>query len=190
MHEGSGPAGRVVLTHSKEATCSNCPWCPPHPKMRVPWCFCLPYLETRDADGELLGTTKYVCDACLFVPKYDVLDADGEAAYRIRPDVCCLGACVRFRCGGPNGNCWRIPSSWECSDRTEEHSTELEEIGTHGSVTPRPVFRTQYSVLQGILACQLRKARGILSGYPVSSPHVRPVEVSHPPAGASVSLHR
>lgn len=52
---------------------------------------------------------RYVCDAYLCVPKYDVFDGDGNQRYRIRPDTCIAGCCPMFRCGGKGGKCCRIP---------------------------------------------------------------------------------
>lgn len=54
----------------------------------------------------MLGTTRYICDECLFVPKFAILDAKGHEAYRLRPDVCCAGCCVRCVCGQRGGRCW------------------------------------------------------------------------------------
>jgi hypothetical protein len=38
---------------------------------------------------QLLGKSKWVCDACPFIPKWSVEDAQGQAQYTLRPDVCC-----------------------------------------------------------------------------------------------------
>lgn len=89
---------------------SECSWMFPIP---VPICNCcpLPYLETR-RDGTVLGKTIYVCDACCFVPKYDVYNGSNEVLYRIRPDTCVMGLCVRCRCDGKKGKkgkCCRVP---------------------------------------------------------------------------------
>ena len=86
----------VIATHEKPMTCgmNSC-------------CF-KPYMLTKNAEGEVIGTTQFVCDGCCFVPKYDVY-SNGEKKYRIRPDTCCLGACVMCRCGGGGGKCCRLP---------------------------------------------------------------------------------
>lgn len=86
----------VIATHEKEQTCGAC-------------CCCPPYLETKDATGTLVGKTQYVCDWCIFVPKFDVLDANGEQKYRIRPDTCVGGLCVMCRCDGSKGKCFKVP---------------------------------------------------------------------------------
>ena len=100
----------VVLIHEKKQSCGvNCCWIP---------CVCgvlgtLPYLETTDPTstppGRVLGRTQYVCDQCCFVPKYDILDATGTIKYKLRPDTCLLGMCVKFRWGGKKGKCCRVP---------------------------------------------------------------------------------
>ena len=72
-------------------------------------CCFLPSMTTKDSNGNVLGKTEFVCDGCCFVPKYDVFDPSGEKKYRIRPDVCCLGACVLCRIGGAKGKCCRVP---------------------------------------------------------------------------------
>lgn len=116
----------VVATHEKEQTCGG------------PFVCCnQPYLETKDADGNLIGKTKFVCDwwrkciciliwlwllctyishhpilfSVVFVPKFDVFDGNGTKKYRLRPDTCIGGCCVMCRCGGKGsgGKCCRIP---------------------------------------------------------------------------------
>ena len=77
--------------------------------IRCPMCCCLPYMETYGKDGELYGTSRYLCDECLFVPKFGVYDASGTEIYRVRPDTCLGGICVRPRCGGAKGKCFRVP---------------------------------------------------------------------------------
>lgn len=100
----------VVLIHEKEQSCGvGFCWFP---------CLCngcnLPYLETKDGNGKTLGRTQYVCDMCCFVPKYDVFvnATDGKndlLKYKLRPDTCVAGLCVRCRCGGEKGKCCRVP---------------------------------------------------------------------------------
>eukprot|EP00986_Skeletonema_menzelii_P000286 scaffold82_cov135-Skeletonema_menzelii.AAC.6 len=87
----------VLATHEKPLTCS------------MNSCCLLPKITTKDGNGNVLGKTKFVCDGCCFVPKYDVFDPKGQKKYRIRPDTCCLGACVMCRCGGAQGKCLRVP---------------------------------------------------------------------------------
>ena len=98
----------IVATHEKNCTCG---YCFNVGDMSFPICNCfpLPYLETKDAKGNVLGQTRYICDACCFVPKLDVVGASGEPKWRLRPDTCCCGICVRCRCGGKAGKCFRVP---------------------------------------------------------------------------------
>jgi len=87
----------IIATHEKSLTCGmNC-------------CCYLPRIETKDASGSVIGKTQYICDGCCFVPKYDIFDGNGQKKYRLRPDTCCLGLCIRCRCGGGKGKCFRVP---------------------------------------------------------------------------------
>ena len=86
----------VIATHEKPQTCGQC-------------CCLVPFLETKDAEGNLIGKTVYVCDGCIFVPKYDIYNGAGEKKYRLRPDTCIGGCCVMPRCGGGGGKCCRVP---------------------------------------------------------------------------------
>jgi len=114
VHAGENETGRVLFSHEKPATCSHCPLYPPfygdNGPIRCPWCCCLPYLTTKDGNGQHLGTSKYVCDPCIFVPKYDVLDKNGNRVYRVSPETCLGGCCPVCRCGGgTKGKCFRVP---------------------------------------------------------------------------------
>lgn len=58
----------------------------------------------------LLGRTQYICDKCLFVPKYEVWNGSlTEVLYRIRPDTCVGGMCPKCICGGEKGRCCAMP---------------------------------------------------------------------------------
>ncbi len=112
--------GDIVATHEKNCTCGTCyQFVPP-----FPICCNLPYLETKDSNGSTIGKTSYVCDACLFVPKYDVTNAQGEKIYRIRPDTCVGGMCVQCRCGGGGGKCCRVPFVVRNPDTLEPVATK------------------------------------------------------------------
>lgn len=90
----------IVATHEKTNTCPiNCCCFPNN----------LPYLRTLDSEGRYLGETKYVCDACVFVPKFLVLDKHRNSKYLLRPDTCWMGLCIRPTCGGRQGKCCRLP---------------------------------------------------------------------------------
>jgi hypothetical protein len=87
----------IVAVHEKANTCpSNC-------------CCHHPYLTTMDGQGRFLGETRFVCDECIFVPKFMVLDKTRTPKYLLRPDTCFGGLCVRCRCGGRQGKCCRLP---------------------------------------------------------------------------------
>eukprot|EP00320_Phaeocystis_rex_P014198 CAMPEP_0119058498 /NCGR_PEP_ID=MMETSP1178-20130426/2803_1 /TAXON_ID=33656 /ORGANISM="unid sp, Strain CCMP2000" /LENGTH=190 /DNA_ID=CAMNT_0007039437 /DNA_START=75 /DNA_END=647 /DNA_ORIENTATION=- len=64
----------------------------------LPVCCCLPTVETAAPDGSLIGSSSYLCDVCLAVPKFMVKDYTGADKFLVRPDTCCFGCCVRPRC--------------------------------------------------------------------------------------------
>jgi hypothetical protein len=67
-------------------------------------------LETKDAGGTTVGKSQYLCDECLFVPKYEVLDASGQKKYFVRPDTCICGCCMQIKCCDKKGaKACRIP---------------------------------------------------------------------------------
>lgn len=93
-------SSNIVAVHEKANTCpTNCCCFPGN----------LPYLRTTDGTGRYLGETKYVCDGCIFVPKFLVLDKHATPKYLLRPDTCWGGLCVQPRCGGNQGKCLRLP---------------------------------------------------------------------------------
>jgi len=77
--------------------------------MREPCCCLLPYLDTYNRTGSKIGRSEYVCDLCLFVPKYRVLSASGQTWYAVSPDTICGGFCVKCKCDGDSAKCFRIP---------------------------------------------------------------------------------
>jgi len=77
--------------------------------VRVPCCCCLPYIETIDGNGQMLGRSEYICDMWLCVPKYDLKDKNGTRMYRVRPETCCGGCCIKCKCDGKKGKCCRVP---------------------------------------------------------------------------------
>lgn len=93
-------SSNIVAVHEKANTCPvNCCCCPGN----------LPYLRTVDGEGRYLGETRYVCDECIFVPKFMVLDKHRNPKFLLRPDTCWGGVCIRPRCGGQQGKCCRLP---------------------------------------------------------------------------------
>jgi len=97
------------LTHQKKRTNGRSCWVAEGDggPLRIPCCCNLPYLETVYANRKL-GRTQYICDRCLFVPKYDVF-VDNRHVYRIRPDVCLGGVCVKCQFQGGKGRCCAVP---------------------------------------------------------------------------------
>lgn len=120
VRQGTAPGGPVVMTHEKPMTMSHCPTVcitDGGDLVRCPCCCCLPFLTTRDASGRELGTSKYVCNIPFcFVPQLDVVDAGGTRIFRVAPDSCCCGCCIRCRCqrrgdqsGGGRRRRFRVP---------------------------------------------------------------------------------
>lgn len=102
----------VLLTHEKDATCGSNMFLfsgQDGGQVRIPCCCCLPYLTTRDSDGHILGTTKQVCNPCIFVCKFAVENANGDRRYYIYPDTMCCGLCVKCNCEGEGAKCCTIP---------------------------------------------------------------------------------
>eukprot|EP00592_Proboscia_alata_P006711 CAMPEP_0194354512 /NCGR_PEP_ID=MMETSP0174-20130528/2659_1 /TAXON_ID=216777 /ORGANISM="Proboscia alata, Strain PI-D3" /LENGTH=282 /DNA_ID=CAMNT_0039123489 /DNA_START=84 /DNA_END=932 /DNA_ORIENTATION=- len=115
----------IVAIHEKDNSC-----------MTGSCCF-TPYLRSLDGDGRYLGETRFVCDECVFVPKFVVLDKYGETKYLLRPDTCFLGVCMRPRCGGTNsgGKCLRLPfvvrdpiTYQPCSSRVAGEAAQVTEL--------------------------------------------------------------
>jgi len=122
-----------VAIHEKDCTCTHCFV---FGDIKIPICnfFPLPYLETKNAeDGAVLGRTIYVCDHCLFVPKYDVYDGNNEKKFRIRPDTCVAGCCVQCRCGEGKGKCFRVPFIIRDPMTLEPLDTESSNLDTNGA---------------------------------------------------------
>jgi len=71
----------------------------------VPCCCMLPEIYTvgLGAADEETSRTKYQCDICLNVPKLmyqEKTNGAWEDIYKIRPETCCIGCCIKPRCGG------------------------------------------------------------------------------------------
>jgi hypothetical protein len=96
---GSEPGGQPIVEYVKPCGCPvmftihtengqvDCPCCCMLPEM------------TAFVDGKELNKTRYVCDMCLYVPKF-MYSEGGKDIYKIRPETCCCGACVMCKCGG------------------------------------------------------------------------------------------
>jgi hypothetical protein len=68
-----GGNGEMVMTHSKETSCGQNIVYGCERGQRIPCCCFLPYMVTKDANGTVLGKSEYLCDLCLFVPKFRTL---------------------------------------------------------------------------------------------------------------------
>eukprot|EP00397_Hematodinium_sp_SG-2012_P044251 GEMP01049383.1.p1 GENE.GEMP01049383.1~~GEMP01049383.1.p1 ORF type:complete len:306 (+),score=63.34 GEMP01049383.1:262-1179(+) len=99
------------MTHEKTCTNGRSCWIAQGDggPVRVPCCCNLPYLETKNATGQVIGRTQYVCDSFLLVPKYEVLDGSNVRLFRIRPNTCIGGCCVKCECGKEKGRCFAVP---------------------------------------------------------------------------------
>lgn len=100
-----------VMTIEKNCTCGSniFLFATDGGQVRLPCCFNLPYFTTKDQSGKVLGTTRYLCNPCIFVPKFSLSGSDNKVRYLMSPDTCCLGCCVRCRCGQKGAKCCSIP---------------------------------------------------------------------------------
>ena len=110
-HAGGDANGELLLTHSKGQSCgqSAIVACSNDGPIYCPMCCCLPYLNTNGPQGEAYGSSKYICDGCLFVPKFIIKDAAGQIQYLVRPNTCCAGCCIKCKCGGKGSRCCTVP---------------------------------------------------------------------------------
>jgi len=110
---GGDKTAEILMTHSKGCTNgqNQVVAITDQGVIRCPCCCFLPYLETKDANGERMGVSRYICDMCLFVPKFTVEDNSGNIMYSVRPDTCVGGLCVMCRCcdGQKKAKCCRVP---------------------------------------------------------------------------------
>ena len=125
--EGVSPdvLGEIINTHEKEWTNGVTAGLG---DKRCPCCTNLPYLISKDKNGRQIGKTQYVCDWCLFVPKFDIFDGNDRKRYRLRPDTCCLGFCIRPRFGGNGGKCCRVPFLLRDPDTFEPVATNSNSV--------------------------------------------------------------
>ena len=107
------PDSKSLLTHRKNQTCGQNVICvfSEDGAVRCPMCCCLPYMEHRLRAN----------DANLFVPKFKVLDAQNNLVYMIRPNTCFGGCCVRCKCDGVKGKCFRVPFYIRDPETMEAH---------------------------------------------------------------------
>lgn len=102
--------GETMMTHTKDFSMpTHCIVHGDNGDLVIPCCCNLPSIKTLTPDGTVVGTTKYICDAYLYVPKLKTYDADGNEQYLIRPDTCCFDCCPVCECGSKGGNCVYMP---------------------------------------------------------------------------------
>ena len=108
-------SNRVLYTHEKDETCGTNVFIAftDGGQLRIPMCCNLPYLETKDANGAKLGRTQYICDACLFVPKYHISNRHGEKKYLLRPDTCVAGESSYSCCWCCRSHLPTLPASFQ-----------------------------------------------------------------------------
>jgi len=97
---GGEPGGTPVVEYRKPC---GCPVMftvhTDNGQIDVPCCCMLPEMTAFDPSGKELNKTKYVCDMCLYVPKF-MYSEGGVDKYRIRPETCCGGCCIVCKCSG------------------------------------------------------------------------------------------
>ncbi len=116
--------------------------------LQCPCCCFLPSLETYVVDGSsrsLVGSSAYLCDGKLFVPKFMVSDYTGAPKYLVRPDTCCFDCCVTCRCDPFNRRASRmmyIPFFVRLrSNRGRSQRPSATHSGAGFGADPRPTYR-------------------------------------------------
>ena len=130
VHKGSTPDDPIVLRHEKSWTCGQniLVGLSDGGPIRCPCCCFLPYLNTYEhRTNQLLGSSRYLCDECLFVPKFGIYDNLGNPQYLLRPDTCCCGCCVLCKCCEKGARCCQIPYYFRHFD-TKDKIDQDEEV--------------------------------------------------------------
>ena len=116
--------------------------------LQCPCCCFLPSLETYVVDGSsrsLVGSSAYLCDEKLFVPKFMVSDYTGAPKYLIRPDTCCFDCCATCRFDPGNRRASRmmyIPFFVRPrSNRGRSQRPSATHSGAGFGADPRPTYR-------------------------------------------------
>lgn len=145
----------VMMSHSKGCTNGQNQFlCPGENgnNLRMPCCCFLPYMNSYDANGTLVGTSRYECDACLFVPKYSIYSTTGQPWWVVRPDTCLCGCCVHCQCcdGSRKARCFRVPYyvrdpvTWEKVDQGNAKFVDLWSGWEAECCTKRDVFEVKF----------------------------------------------
>jgi hypothetical protein len=100
--------------------------------VRLPCCFCLPYLDTIDAStNQRLGSSRYLCcHGCSPVPTLSMTDAQDKPKYILRPTTCCFDCCIDCCAiqGGKDAKCCRL--TWNIRDFAT-HEKIMDVNGNH-----------------------------------------------------------
>merc|ERR1711941_52183 len=97
LSKGQDEGGPRILAYQKPWGCPLSLTIPTgeDSSLQCPCCCMLPELSTKISDGKELKS-KYICD-CTCVPKFSYSE-DGEEVYRLKPETCCGGCCICYRC--------------------------------------------------------------------------------------------
>jgi len=96
---GSEPGGEPIVEYRKP--CGMPVYCTirtDNGDMDIPCCCLLPNVTAVTPEGNELNKSRYICDCCLYVPKFMYSEA-GADVYKVRPETCCGGCCLVCKCG-------------------------------------------------------------------------------------------
>jgi hypothetical protein len=109
-------------------------------------------MVTLDHEGNVLGRSEYLCDECLFVPKFHIKIAD-EVQYYVRPDTCFFGMCILCLCCDSTkkaAKCCRVPfyirdpATKEKLDGGEAYISDLWAGWKHECCTQRDLYAVKF----------------------------------------------
>jgi len=105
--EGKEEGGQSVVSYKKPCGCPLYFDIPTNNgDISIPCCCNLPKVDTH-VNGQPTGSSsEYLCDCCLYVPKFKYLE-NGSIVYILKPETCCGGFCINCSCSGKG--CIYIP---------------------------------------------------------------------------------
>jgi hypothetical protein len=96
---GSEPGGSPIVEYRKPC---GCPVMftirTDNGNVDCPCCCMLPEVTSFTPENTELNKSKYVCDMCMYVPKF-MYSEGGTDIYKVRPETCCGGCCIVCKCG-------------------------------------------------------------------------------------------
>jgi len=96
---GGDKGGELIVKYTKPCGCPVCITIPTGKgDVDCPCCFMLPELTAVTPTEQVLGTSKYLCDAFLLVPKFGYFE-ENQMVYYVAPETCCGGCCMMCKCG-------------------------------------------------------------------------------------------